>query len=688
MSDEPRKKLLSDLFDEALVISSEESLTQSTLFKELQACSDRYADMKVYKTGGSKIIHEAHDKMTDRRVAIATLKENPDSVQIDSFIREARLNALLQHPNIIPVYDMGVNGNQPFFSMKFIAGTTLADIIDGLNNKDEEYQRKYPLTVLVDIFLNICNGMSYAHSQGIMHLDLKPENIRVDKFGDVLICDWGLSAIIDDHETINDYFGSLENYSINQIDLQNPTMDGYIKGTPGYMAPEQTGRTKFSKGTWTDTFSLGCILYSLLSFRAPFRGDLETILMNTAKSKCPKPSDIVPEIPTQLEAICIKAMSLDPDDRYKKVEELHADILAYRNGYITSAEDFTLFKFLVFFVKRNKAVSAVAFISFSLLLIFTLYFISSLDESRDDALKLAEKYRYEKNENVKRGAILSTQFIEKYDEAYKIHDYEDALSYAESAIRLDPSRRIAYLYKGHMHCINYRFKEALEAYEQAGQDDFLYDLSKKYVNSPQPLSIETKLQIVEECVKAKGNSRPASDFIHNQVYSEMEINNRLEFVKGILKLYNPQIESLHFYYDKESEYLDVSNNPNLSWGFSLQNFPLKSLNISYTKLNTLRAMKAVVVQELNASHTRISNLFELTVENLRSLDISHTQVEHLKLLENSPIQTLNISYTNVKSLSSLRRMKYLRNLIVHKGQFSQSELAKVPKKVEVMIVDF
>lgn len=687
MTDDNRNEVMSDFFDEALSISSDEALNQSVLLNELQACSDRYAEMTVYKTGGSKVIHEAHDKMTDRRVAVATLKENPDITQIDSFIREARLNALLQHPNIIPVYDMGVNGKQPFFSMKFIAGNTLADIVEGLNNKDPEFEQKYPLTDLVDIFLNICNGMSYAHSQGILHLDLKPENIRVDKFGDVLICDWGLAAVIDGHDKVSDYFGSLENYSLNKIDLKNPTIDGFIKGTPGYMAPEQTGRTAFSKGTWTDTFSLGCILYSILCFRAPFNGDLEEVLLNTSKSKFTKPSDINPGIPSQLEAICLKAMNLNPEDRYKDVESLSKDILAYRNGYITSAEDFTLVKFLVFFIKRNKAVSTVSFGAAVLLIVFTLYFIDSLDESRDDALKLAEKFKYEKNENVKRGALLATGFLEKYEKAYNNHDYEDALAYAESAVRLDPKRKKAYLYKAHIHCINYQFNEALKAYGKAGLQDFLHRIAKKYKDSPQPLSIETKLKIVKDCLKAKGKSRPASDFVHNQVYSEMEINNRLEYVKGILELYNPQIESLNFHYDQESEYLNVSNNPNLTWGFSLQNFPLKGLNISSTKLNNLRSMKAVIVQELNASHTPLFKLNDLSVDNLRRLDISHTLVADLRLLEESPIQILNISHTPLKSLTSLGKMKYLRNLIIHKRQFSQSQLAEIPDRIEVTLVD-
>ena len=683
MSEEERKQNLSDLFDEALTVSSEESLSQSALFKELQTCSDRYADMKVYKTGGSKLIHEAHDRMTDRRVAVATLRENPDIAQIDSFIREARLNALLQHPNIIPVYDMGVNGKNPFFSMKFIAGITLADIIDALNNKDADFEEKYPLTALVDIFLNICNGMSYAHSQGIMHLDLKPENIRVDKFGDVLICDWGLAAIIDDHETVNDYFGSLENYSINQLDLKNPTMDGYIKGTPGYMAPEQTGRTEYSKGTWTDTFSLGCILYSILCFREPFSGELEEVLHNTSKSLFPKPSEINTGIPSQLEAICLKAMSRNPKDRYREVESLHADILAYRNGYITSAEEFTFFKFILFFIKRNKAVSAVVFIAVSMLILFTVFFIGSLDESRDEALKLAEKYKYERNENVKRGALLSVQFLEKYKKAYLSDNYKDAMIYADSAIRLDPENKPAYFYKARLECINFNFDESLKNFALAGQVDFLHGIARKYQSEPRPLSIQNKLKIIEESIKVNGYSRPASDFVHNEVYSEMDIEKRLVLVKGILELYNPQLKTLHFVYDKNLEYLDISNNPNLKWGYALQNFPLKSLNISSTKLNTLRAMRAVVTQELNASHTPLNSLRYLITDNLRNLNISHTQVSNLDLLEKSPIQILDISHTPVKNLKILKTMKYLRNLTVHKGQFSQSELAKVPVNVEI-----
>ncbi|MCM8530792.1 MAG: protein kinase [Lentisphaeraceae bacterium] len=687
MTDTNRNEVMSGLFDEALSLSSDEALSQSALFNELKSCSNRYVDMTVYKTGGSKVIHEAHDKMTDRRVAVATLKENSDITQVDSFIREARLNALLQHPNIIPVYDMGVNENNPFFSMKFIAGNSLADIIRALNEKEEEFHHKYPQTVLIDIFLNICNGMSYAHSQGIMHLDLKPENIRVDKFGDVLICDWGLAALIDGHDNISDYFGSLENYSLNKVDLKNPTLDGFIKGTPGYMAPEQTGRTEFKKGPWTDTYSLGSVLYSLLCYRAPFEGEFEEVLVNTSKSKFPKPSSICCGIPSQLEAICLKAMSLTPDNRYQKVEDFHDDILAYRNGYITSAEDFTLLKFTHFFIRRNKAVSAISFVAVVLLIIFTAVFIGSLDESRDNALKLAEKYRYERNENVKRGTILSTQFLDKYNTAYRSDKFIDAMSYAESAIRLDPSRKIAYLHKAQLQCIFYQFEESLKTYKLAGQTDFLYEIAHKYRHKSKPLSIKMKLEIIEEAIRNKGRGKPGSDFVHNQIYSEMEIGDRLEFVEGILKLYNPQIELLNFHYDEQAEYLNISHNQSLDWGFALQNFPLKGVDISFTKINSFGSLRAASIQELNISHTPIKGLGGLITENLRSLNASYTQISNLRRLENSPIQILDISHTLVKDLTPLLKMKYLRNLVVHKNQFSEKKLAVIPPQIEVTIIN-
>ena len=167
----------------------------------------------------------------------------------------------------------------------------------------------------------------------------------------------------------------------------------------------------------------------------------------------------------------------------------------------------------------------------------------------------------------------------------------------------------------------------------------------------------------------------------------MEIKNRIAFVIGVLKLYNPQVNNLNFHYDQELELLRISNNLGLTWGFALQNFPLKILNISFTRISTLRTIRAVEMQELNASHTPLNNLNYLIVDNLRSLDISHTKVSNLRHLENSPIQILNISHNQVKSLGSVKKMKYLRDLTVHQGQFSEADLAQIPKSVDVKVLD-
>ena len=176
--------------------------------------------------------------------------------------------------------------------------------------------------------------------------------------------------------------------------------------------------------------------------------------------------------------------------------------------------------------------------------------------------------------------------------------------------------------------------------------------------------------------------------MHNQLYyRDLDLEDRLKFVKGLLKMYNSEQKELNFHYDKELQHLDISNNKNLNWAAALQNFPLKSLDTSHTKFYALNSLKQVELQELNASHTEISRLKYLLVSNLRSLDISHTNVSQIYELKVSPVQVLNISHTRIDNLDALKHMKYLRNLIVHRGQFSKTELAKIPEKVELQIVD-
>ena len=152
----------------------------------------RYSAVRKLNEGGMKAIWEVDDHRTARKVAMALIQEAKiaSKEDIDAFLYEARLTSNLQHPNIIPIYDIALDedGN-PYFTMKALKGETLGEILKKLREGDADYQRRYTRTHLLSIFLKVCNAISYAHSKGVIHLDLKPSNVIVGDFGDVVICE-------------------------------------------------------------------------------------------------------------------------------------------------------------------------------------------------------------------------------------------------------------------------------------------------------------------------------------------------------------------------------------------------------------------------------------------------------------------------------------------------------------------
>ena len=179
-----------DLYDQAHLKEAEDTASQELdQFKD-HLTQMRYLDEQPIAEGGMKNISKGNDSVTSREVAIAYLKPGQQE-HFSNFIKEARLNARLQHPNIMTVYDIGVDDkNQAYFTMKLIEGEELGTIIKRLKKGQET---EYNSQKLLYIFLKICEAIAFAHSKNILHLDLKPENIQVGQFGEVLVCDWGLA---------------------------------------------------------------------------------------------------------------------------------------------------------------------------------------------------------------------------------------------------------------------------------------------------------------------------------------------------------------------------------------------------------------------------------------------------------------------------------------------------------------
>lgn len=293
---------------------------------------DRYKFIRSIGFGGMKGVLLVHDRDTGRDVAMAIMPDFRDRPvrDLNRFVREARITAKLEHPNIVPVYDIGIDASgSPYFVMKYLRGSTLSMVLKRLRNGDEETTEKFPQTRLLQMFVRVCNAVAFAHSLGVCHFDLKPGNIHCGDYGEVQVIDWGLSGDISTGEP------------------------GQIKGTPGYMAPELISG-EYAPGKAADIYALGGILYAILTLDSPFAGlPQQEILRRTVAGKITPPSLSGQQFPPGLEAICLKAMAHDPADRYESAMDMRADINASMAGYAAVAEKASAIRTMFLFVRRN-----------------------------------------------------------------------------------------------------------------------------------------------------------------------------------------------------------------------------------------------------------------------------------------------------------------------------------------------
>ncbi|WDE97590.1 protein kinase [Lentisphaera profundi] len=671
----PRKeeqfnKNLASFFDEV------SDLDATPLSDIILSNKERYYDFNFYCEGGLKKIYRCKDRKTGREVAMASLKDELSDARKESFFREARLSASLQHPNIVPVYDIGIKDDSPWFTMKFISGQSL----------DELIKQEPPLSQKLDIFIRICDAIAYAHSRGIIHLDLKPDNIRISEYGNVVVVDWGLGQIMasDCDEEL------LECYSFNSHDLDTMTVDGNIKGTPGYMAPEQTSLIKNKKAPHTDIFSLGCILYTLLTAKKPFTGsDLNDVIKKTAECTFDAPSKRRPEleIPAPLEAVCLKAMSANPTDRYQSVTELQKEILKYRDGFATAAENASLLKLLQLWFRRHKSLSIVSILALLLSMAAIIAVMNNLKLAEINALQLAEKLRIEKDYAIKINKESAPRFLARAEYAFRIFNFEDTANFADSAVELDPSLKDAWRLKGELHFIAQEFNSALEAFSKSNVNPALIQVCKKYSliknKDSDHLKLSQYLALFQDCIKEKLKAQVAG-LMHKMAYSDLSIDDRINFCKGIISVHN-KLMTIHFKYDKQTKTLDMSNNPEIITALAIQNFPCEIANLSYTSISNLICFRAQPLEELNISNTKVVELHSLDNNGLRKLNISHTSIPNLTRLHGSQIEELDISHTNVQNLTFVPEMPKLKRLTVHKGQFPESEISRLPKTINLTI---
>ncbi|VGO23169.1 serine/threonine protein kinase [Pontiella sulfatireligans] len=357
-----------------------------------------YTDETFVSAGGEKRIFKVRDLRTDRIVALAKPLEDASEEQKEQFLREGRLTACLQHPNILSVHDEGLDADgNPFFTMEYVHGDTLKEIIRKLQAGDESYIRRFPLPRLLELFVKICDAVAYAHSRGVLHLDIKPSNIFVGPYGEALLCDWGLGKVLRNEANVNAVDVPVEELPNGDI-LNDLTKTGFVKGTPGFMAPEQVvSHGKVS--TRSDIYSLGALLYFMLVYRPPVSGEsMLEVAELTLNGNIKPPSKAVygRHVSSGLEAVVMKALALDPADRYQSVQAFRDELDRFLMGFATEAQDAGWVVQAGLLIKRRPFAFRVALISFFLLLLVGVgAFFRVLGEKRE-----AEAARNEAQRNL------------------------------------------------------------------------------------------------------------------------------------------------------------------------------------------------------------------------------------------------------------------------------------------------
>ena len=304
----------------------------------------RYSLSSFHKAGGLGEVWRARDHQFGREVALKRIKEDrvTHAPTRARFLREAWITGQLQHPGIAPVFELGSlpGVEEPFYTMRFVEGPTLsAAVADYHSRRKERATGPLELRKLLGSFVSACQVVAYAHSRGVIHRDLKGQNIVLGDFGEVIVLDWGLAKVMADtaSKTREQPTDTAPTVVAPPSGSWDETVDGSILGTPAYMSPEQAlGRIE-QLDERSDVYGMGAILYEVLTAVPPFRGEPAEVLKKVTDDLPARPRQVVHDVPQALEAICLKCLAKDPCDRYPSAIALAEEIQRFLAGEPVSA---------------------------------------------------------------------------------------------------------------------------------------------------------------------------------------------------------------------------------------------------------------------------------------------------------------------------------------------------------------
>jgi serine/threonine protein kinase len=626
---------------------------------------ERYHVEGEIARGGMGAVLRAVDSDIRREVAIKFMLDDRDPKKKLRFIEEAQITGQLEHPNIVPIHELGVDSQKrPFFSMKMVKGRSLAQVLEELRGgppssslakggKRGVAEKEWSLGRLLNILTSVCNALAYAHSRGVVHRDLKPANIMIGDFGEVYVMDWGLAKVLRPNEsrsepsmaTVVDRsfpeasipVAAGSNVTTSRAGEADLTQEGAVLGTPAYMPPEQASGNVDAIDHRSDVYALGAILYEILTLQPPVdkEGGYLNILMRVMQGEILPPEQRAGsrKVPPELSAVAMKALAKDPRDRYPTIEALRRDIERFQEGRSVSAKEDTFREAMWKLVKRNRGVSVTAGLA-CIVLFGILVFSFRAVYSAYSTLQQEQTIRRQQGKDSAR------LFFQDAKSSASRKEIDYALAQVNVALDYDPDIAEARLLKAQLLIVQKKFpaaRQELEQYLRHRPDD------------------ADAVQMLDLCQKARPDDATSSApfaaiFERQKSFSlaEQMVQDR----DRLLLLYRKRVDAVWFPFGRQltmnkdgSCALDLSEAGNAVSDLTpLQGLPLSRLNLSSCGLvRDLTPLKGMPLTRLDLSRcSLVRDVTPLQDMKLIALNLTGTQVADLTPLKGMPLATLHL----------------------------------------------